>query len=1491
LIARKQLKEALEDEPSNPKAVSLAKSNYMEALQGQLNYHEGLRGQYATFLTSDSKNELSDEPLLSAEEIAQLNSNVRPANIIGRLMSPSDVEAARDAADKRTGYLNSGEGFFKTPARLKQHQEAVKKLASELSLPDGWAAVLDDEEALAEIAKIPGRLERQAAYKAYALNSRPRHLVIKHNDPRIAKHNMMFELTADDASLITTPDEINTVLNSFTKFNDVLDISELQNVMPNSLTASWNPEGVINVIVGTHIPLRKGDIGKSENYTGLNASTSADGDLYINIAKMRQFDSPEFRQTKEGFYWRDPKDSSDKLAGTIYHELGHQVQYAITDADEYASLKTKPLHSDEEGEVNTGYSQTSETEHFAESISKFVTTGEATDRIKNLLSDNGLAKSSPEKSDAEPTAAVNPDGSTNSKPITWKMYSNPIGRTVTYTSSNGYLITRKAFFGVKKGKSGGYRYDLSRVDGSKDGIGNTYFPTLSRAKDYVEKISETTPKISENEGPPSQKLVMPKPEEGRSNKTVEASTLFKEIKALKESIANGEELQNYLKSRGREEDPDMAKLLDRQYRELRGLEFVEAYRKQTGKDRVSAPYSVFDGTNKIFDSVKPSPDAESAPESAAREALEEAYKELRAANRVQPMEPKATANKKLNGDDYAVMDILRGTMRNGSVMDIENIQQEAENVNFSSGGSLSKTIASLKRKGILTTVPDNKNRLALTESGIEKVAIVQAGFDKERRDAEERAAARTAEAEANIAAKEAAKSPEQKAQEEEAAAEFRAKQAALDKQRLAEAEEKRLFYETNLTPSEDRAMKFVEDALIDSDISKISEGSTFEKKDFEESLVNQFELRGKLPAGETPSSLMEEIISSLKKKGFITTVRGDKDALALTKSGAEKLRERLGLPSNAEPTKPSPDAEASGPKKVIKKRNRIDLDDDVENVQVEPSEIAAAAKAIAASGHGMKLDGRKSARTIDTTGVPIKIGSSGKPGVAPSAQAIDIKNNVIAIGNQVLEAAYSASEAKLREKGILPEDMSIKEYAPIARLDEQRIIETSEKADFEGRQKLQELMTAEIDRVAKDITEEEFKQYLADRKIPEDRASTMTLDDRYESYYYSSESNPAYRYVGGPGTIWVKDKLNEDTNAGDVKFDTGAAFTYTFQNAIQYGWTNRQRIAALKLVSEGKLSDYKELDDLAYEIRRSNGKATYTRQNRFADKSKGIVRDAILDEMKKAGVEFDSVDMSEYVGKYEPRAKRRSGWAGLSKKTRAELEAAFEYIPKDILLAARAYLNEIKKAAPNTSTSGIIGIIESEARAHFNTSAWGGYLRGNTADDFLHEFWHFFQRVNPDIPVLENAFLYDRLKDSNGNLSNTESVDSSYQFTNGNFSSPYTTKQYPYQGLYFDAKNNYNEVTTVGMQDLFTSPGRYSAADSGMVTVGKGRNKVIYRNPHMDIATGIWYTNSSMTEKIPGQENQKNISVRGRAAYLGEDTEFKAFNIGLMLSVLDWENK
>jgi DNA polymerase III epsilon subunit-like protein len=730
------------------------------------------------------------------------------------------------------------------------------------------------------------------------------------------------------------------------------------------------------------------------------------------------------------------------------------------------------------------------------------------------------------------------------------MSSNTIGRTVTYTSSNGYLITRKSFYGVKKGKSGGYSYDLSRVDGSYDGIGTTYFTTLARAKAYVQTISDITPNDSEtpssldNLGIDFQSATMdasgtrlptPGAFTGEFQKIMEGAKNWKEVQErlkgqtvtyfdfettgiadydgqditndpvqlgavqvkdgkivkrfnvytnpesrlsewsaknlgrdvldengnivldengkptttpvtpewLAEQASQEQALRDFidfigpnallggqnvpfdveilkrmadkygieLDIAGTIDSKDLASLLPK-YDPEKGIDGPKQIAdKETGRMRASSSLgpvanflgfepanwhsadgdaedsynlvskiidraanednqdlslldfplmqkryeermaefkSVVDPSNPTTDRQKKAleefsnsdnPDIaqkandalasattrgdaanaladihaqESLPsitvsesaaevsqynadesdpdfssESSDQEALEEAYKELRAANRVQPMEPKSTADKKLNDDDYAVMDILRETMRNGSVIEIEDIKEEA-NANigeFSRGGSLSKTIASLKRKGILTTVPDNKNRLALTESGLGKVAIVQAGFDKERRDAEERAAARSAEAEANIAAREAAKSPEQKEQEKLQQEQLDARNAA----RAQREEASRLFSETNLNSSDKNAIQLIDDDMFD-DPSELQEGSTFDKSMFEDSLADMYEGED-LPEGETVSSLVSKTIASLQKKGILTTTSGDKSKLTLTENGAAKLNE------------------------------------------------------------------------------------------------------------------------------------------------------------------------------------------------------------------------------------------------------------------------------------------------------------------------------------------------------------------------------------------------------------------------------------------------------------------------------------------------------------------------------------------------------------------------------------------------------------------------
>jgi hypothetical protein len=109
-------------------------------------------------------------------------------------------------------------------------------------------------------------------------------------------------------------------------------------------------------------------------------------------------------------------------------------------------------------------------------------------------------------------------------------------------------------------------------------------------------------------------------------------------------------------------------------------------------------------------------------------------------------------------------------------------------------------------------------------------------------------------------------------------------------------------------------------------------------------------------------------------------------------------------------------------------------------------------------------------------------------------------------------------------------------------------------------------------------------------------------------------------------------------------------------------------------------------------------------------------------------------------------------------------------------------------------------------------------------------------------------------------------------------------KQYADEGLFFDADNRYTEVSTMGMQDLFTNPGRYSSANGRTAIVGQKRAKKVYRDPYQDPSTGIWYTDSSKTERIDPH------TVIGRDKELGTDLDMKAFNIGLLLAIFDWDS-
>jgi hypothetical protein len=266
--------------------------------------------------------------------------------------------------------------------------------------------------------------------------------------------------------------------------------------------------------------------------------------------------------------------------------------------------------------------------------------------------------------------------------------------------------------------------------------------------------------------------------------------------------------------------------------------------------------------------------------------------------------------------------------------------------------------------------------------------------------------------------------------------------------------------------------------------------------------------------------------------------------------------------------------------------------------------------------------------------------------------------------------------------------------------------------------------------------------------------------------------------------------------------------------------------------------------------------------------------------MKENGFEFDSVTVADFKG----RIRTPSG--GVVKNTQSigrELEKAFEFMPKNVILGLLDWLEQKGK---------YLNVRDSKARGHFDytgdkSSLPGPLIRTNNADVLLHELWHFVQYINRNVAVLENAYIYGRAADKNGNLPRVGTIygySDELGFKVDGLSSEYMAKQYADFGVFFDASNWATEVSTMGMQDLFTNAGKYSTPKDKEAIVGQKRGKKVYKNPYQDPSTGIWYTDSTKSERIDPH------TVVGRAKSEGIDFDMKAFNVGLLLALFDWGN-
>jgi len=267
----------------------------------------------------------------------------------------------------------------------------------------------------------------------------------------------------------------------------------------------------------------------------------------------------------------------------------------------------------------------------------------------------------------------------------------------------------------------------------------------------------------------------------------------------------------------------------------------------------------------------------------------------------------------------------------------------------------------------------------------------------------------------------------------------------------------------------------------------------------------------------------------------------------------------------------------------------------------------------------------------------------------------------------------------------------------------------------------------------------------------------------------------------------------------------------------------------------------------------------------------------LKDFMKEAGVEFDSVEMTETVGailQYETAQP-------IDRQTARVLSESWQFYPKNAILKA---LESSRRTSP-------LFIQYKTGRAGYSSRQ--NMFYGSKVDDFLHEQGHWFQNISPTIGRIEHAFLSDRatrdgdalgkIVDSN-DAQGTDTLGNEISLSNTGLTDEYTGKLYerPAVGELFSAENQFWETFTTGLEDLFVNFGKFSRGQNQRAVVGSGISKEVIPDPYQDPRTGIWYKDSSKMERI------KPRMILGRARKDGMDTELQGLVVGLLLMMNDW---
>ena len=318
--------------------------------------------------------------------------------------------------------------------------------------------------------------------------------------------------------------------------------------------------------------------------------------------------------------------------------------------------------------------------------------------------------------------------------------------------------------------------------------------------------------------------------------------------------------------------------------------------------------------------------------------------------------------------------------------------------------------------------------------------------------------------------------------------------------------------------------------------------------------------------------------------------------------------------------------------------------------------------------------------------------------------------------------------------------------------------------------------------------------------------------------------------------------------------------------------------------TNGAYDKFKQLEQDARKYNELSNKASYLGQSTVAHISNmrhALLAEKLMDFMKEAGMEFDSVPVSEAAGAILEFDTAKN----VGRSIASLLERSWAFYPK----------NAIRKAIEASKKQPLfIKLTSATGRAGYSPGS--NMFYGGSLDAFVHEQGHWFQALAPNMGLIEHAFLADRASDNDRRdklgkivnaldaVKNDEDIDTEYSLSDANFSDEYTAKLYPrlFDSFVFSDYSQFWETFTTGMEDIFTNPGRYTQGRNRRAVVGSGINKEVIFDPYQDPRTGEWYRDSSMTERI------KPRFITGRAKKDGMDIEHQGLVVGLLMMMHDW---